>query len=52
MIDRAEPVQVRGLSGVVSASAGSSDSLAVLSDGTVWTWGTYQPEPTRVAARP
>jgi uncharacterized repeat protein (TIGR01451 family) len=34
-----EPVQVSGLSGVKAIAAGSSYSLAVKSDGTVWGWG-------------
>jgi alpha-tubulin suppressor-like RCC1 family protein len=34
-----EPQQVVGLSGVVAISAGSSHSLALLSDGTVAAWG-------------
>ena len=34
------PTQVPGLAGIVSVAAGSEHSLAVLSDGTVWTWGS------------
>jgi alpha-tubulin suppressor-like RCC1 family protein len=43
--DRLTPVQVKGpegvgyLTGVVAIAAGSSHSLALLSDGTVWAWG-------------
>src|SRR5262249_13672441 len=37
--ERHSPVQVVGLSGVVSVAAGASDSLAVRSDGTAWVWG-------------
>lgn len=33
------PVKTTGLQGVVSAAAGASHSIAVLNDGTVWTWG-------------
>lgn len=33
------PVQVAGLSNVVSVSGGDLGSLARLADGTVWTWG-------------
>ncbi|GAA5129108.1 hypothetical protein GCM10023212_36650 [Luteolibacter yonseiensis] len=33
------PVQVTGLTNVVSIACGSSHSLALKSDGTVWTWG-------------
>ncbi len=33
------PVQVAGLSNVVSVSGGDLSSLARLADGTVWTWG-------------
>jgi len=36
---RTTPVQVSGLSGVVSVGAGGSHSLAVKADGTVWSWG-------------
>jgi alpha-tubulin suppressor-like RCC1 family protein len=37
--DRGIPVQVKELSGVVSIGSGAYHSLAVKSDGTVWTWG-------------
>jgi alpha-tubulin suppressor-like RCC1 family protein/subtilisin family serine protease len=37
--NRVVPVQVTGLSSVVSLAAGASHTLAVLSDGTVWAWG-------------
>ena len=33
------PKQVSGLSGIVSVAAGSSYSLALKADGTVWAWG-------------
>ena len=33
------PVQVVGLSNVVAIAAGGSHSLAIIGDGTVWTWG-------------
>ncbi|WP_223631978.1 hypothetical protein [Corallococcus sp. EGB] len=33
------PVQVSGLSGVMSVAAGSNHSLALRADGTVWAWG-------------
>jgi uncharacterized repeat protein (TIGR01451 family) len=36
---RSTPLQVAGLSGVVSISAGAVHSLAVKRDGTVWAWG-------------
>jgi alpha-tubulin suppressor-like RCC1 family protein len=36
---RSAPVQVTGLSGVVSVAAGDSHSLAVRYDGSVWAWG-------------
>ena len=35
----AVPVQVSGLTGVVSVAAGKNFSVALKSDGTVWTWG-------------
>jgi alpha-tubulin suppressor-like RCC1 family protein len=34
------PVQASGLTDVVAVAAGSNHSLAVKSDGTVWTWGS------------
>jgi alpha-tubulin suppressor-like RCC1 family protein len=38
--DRSTPVQVRGLSGVITqVAAGEAFSLALRSDGTVWAWG-------------
>ena len=36
---RSTPTQVSGLTGVVSIAAGSSHSVAVKGDATVWTWG-------------
>ena len=37
--DRWTPIQVTGLSQVVSIGAGASHSLAIKSDGSVWVWG-------------
>jgi alpha-tubulin suppressor-like RCC1 family protein/pimeloyl-ACP methyl ester carboxylesterase len=37
--DRLTPVQVPGLTGVVSLAAGDAHTVAVKSDGTVWAWG-------------
>jgi alpha-tubulin suppressor-like RCC1 family protein len=37
--DRTTPVQVNGLTNIVAIAAGRFFSLAVKSDGTVWTWG-------------
>ncbi|MBY3619975.1 hypothetical protein HGO21_10500 [Acinetobacter sp. CUI P1] len=34
-----EPVQVKGLTDVISVSAGDAHSLALRKDGTVWAWG-------------
>jgi len=34
------PVQVTGLSGIVTVAAGSNHSIVAGSDGTVWTWGS------------
>ncbi|WP_339316120.1 stalk domain-containing protein [Paenibacillus sp. FSL R10-2734] len=34
-----EPVQVKGLTEVISVSAGGTHSLALRKDGTVWAWG-------------
>lgn len=34
------PVQVSGLNGVVAVAGGEHHSLALKSDGTVWTWGS------------
>lgn len=36
---RESPIQVPGLTGVVDAAAGDNSSLAVTSDGRVWSWG-------------
>lgn len=38
-ITRLSPVQVSGLTGVASISAGDRAAYAVCSDGTVWAWG-------------
>lgn len=38
-ITRTSPVKVQGISGVTAISAGEMHSVAVKSDGTVWTWG-------------
>lgn len=38
-VRRTSPVQVQGLFGMVSISAGAQHSLAVKSDGVVWGWG-------------
>jgi alpha-tubulin suppressor-like RCC1 family protein len=37
---RTAPAQVAGLSGIVAIGAGLNHSLAVGTDGTVWTWGS------------
>ncbi|MFO0477358.1 MAG: T9SS type A sorting domain-containing protein [Bacteroidota bacterium] len=37
--DKTSPVQVSGLTNVVAIAAGRFFSMAVKSDGTVWTWG-------------
>ena len=37
--DQTIPVQVTGLTGVVAVAAGTDQSLALRSDGTVWAWG-------------
>ncbi|WP_164013759.1 RCC1 domain-containing protein [Pyxidicoccus trucidator] len=42
---RSQPVQVPGLTEVVSVSAGGDHTLAVRNDGTVWTWGSNSANP-------
>ena len=39
VINRSSPVQVGSLTNWKQASAGSSQSLAVKTDGTLWSWG-------------
>ncbi len=39
IIQENAPVQVSGLTGIVTIAAGNSHSLALKADGTVWAWG-------------
>ena len=40
MLRSATPVRVSGLTGIDDISAGPNHSLALMSDGTVWSWGS------------
>ena len=39
LVSRSTPVRVGGLTDVVAIAAGGYHSLAIRSDGTLWTWG-------------
>jgi alpha-tubulin suppressor-like RCC1 family protein len=39
-VNKATPVQVKGLKDIIAISAGKSHAVALKRDGTVWTWGS------------
>ena len=49
---KSTPAQVNGLSGITAIAAGTYNSLALKSDGTVWMWGGYDASGNRVSQPP
>jgi alpha-tubulin suppressor-like RCC1 family protein/chitodextrinase len=48
-VNRAQPVEIKGINGIKSVAAGHKHSLALKEDGTVWAWGNKTLVPTQVS---
>jgi hypothetical protein len=51
-VNAPQPVQLSGVSGVVAVAGGEFHSVALRSDGTVWTWGFLWPNDTLLTPHP
>jgi regulator of chromosome condensation (RCC1) repeat-containing protein/HYDIN/CFA65/VesB family protein/Regulator of Chromosome Condensation (RCC1) repeat protein len=48
LLQRLTPTPARAIDNVRAIAAGGNESLALLTDGTVWQWGNSQPAPVQV----